>query len=185
MKIIKRTAKSFFKHAICHYAKKDRTYDDEIQCICSLQGTLELILKYFFIEQKGLESLFIKNSEKTRNFGDLLKEAKKDNLLNIQQKDFDLIKGFQDCRNQICHFGLPEIPHDLMNKIIELIINVFSELEYKETLYSQNEEMTNLLKEILGTDLYEKFVYQTDFKESSITRINQQNKATSICLECE
>lgn len=198
---IRTTFKSFFMHTIEHLTKSDPDFNDYLQVVFSLQESLELMVKYFLIETYGYrnvinkkqctcsdeqnENLLNSNQLKTKNYSDLLEILETKEAL-FDSEENELIRLFQQIRNQIVHMGVKIIDKTIINKTITLIVKVFSNLDYKEMIENQSgAKMENLLKNMIGEDLYNKLLERTDIINQTSKYALSNYACVHYCLECE
>ena len=193
------TFECFFKHSIKHFVQEPLENEDKIQCIFSLQEALELLLKFYIVEKMGyrsiiedsqagkpeseLQSLLDQGKLKTIGFGKALSLLKNSGECPIFEDDFDLIKDFQEARNQIAHMGYKTFPNTLLNGIFRLITSVFSDLEYLD--HGDGPDLFNALKFKLGNDLYYQFTSNKELREAAEDKADDVTDDVHHCLECE
>jgi len=192
------TFECFFKHSIKHFVEDPLEHEDKIQCIFSLQEALELLLKFYIVEKMGyrfiiedsqadkpedeLQSLLDQGKLKTIGFGKALSLLKNSDECPIFEDDFDLIKDFQEARNQIAHMGYKTFPNTLLNGIFRLITSVFSDLEYLD--HGDGPDLFNALKFKLGDDLYRQFTSNKELREAAEDKADDVTDDVHHCLEC-
>lgn len=193
----------FFKQSIKHYVVTNRQFDDDVLAVFSLQQALEIMLKIYFVEKIGYTSILQdkfrekKESElinllnsgnlKTIGYGDLLKKLKTESFCPLTPEDYDLIESFQIARNQIAHMGLDVVPEKLLDGILQLVTSVFTDLEYKDRINPSFEgELVNVLKLMLGNDLYNDFIHNTKLRTYSCKKAKEISQSeVHYCLECD
>lgn len=198
---LRKSFKSFFSHSIEHLTKIEPDYNDYLQGIFSLQESLEIMVKYYLTDLHGYKiiitekqrsnddktnkDLLDSNSLRTLSYGELIKILnEKDEPFSKEEKE--LISLFQETRNQIAHMGYEDIPKSVINKTITLIVKVFSNLDFKECIEnSDGEGMINLLKDLLGTDLYQQLLWKTDIIKQTEDYVSANYNNIHFCLECE
>lgn len=193
---------AFFRDGITHFLKSETSLDDKILCVFSLQEAMELLVKLYFLEERGYVSILIKkhktNTEeqnlqlfqnqdlKTLGYGELLEDLKSENDCPLSTDDFDLLEEFQKARNQIAHIGFKYISDELVSSAIDLIISVFSDLKYDERIRNnESEELRNILKELLGDDLFYDFTNKVRVRTRIENKLKTKFTETHYCLDCE
>ena len=202
--LLKNNFNSFFKHAIEHLTSEDNEYNRTMY-VFSIQAALETLVKIYVLFQYGvlvildfdqsheinyrpkaqdyLLDLLNKKKLKTREYNELKQIILND--LNFSYSEKNLIAEFQKLRNQIAHMGADSIESEFINKVNFLIARVFNDLDFKETI-SENYEMENTLKKILGYDLFTKYIEMTSIIQETEKYVAENNDEHSICycLEC-
>ena len=192
------TFECFFKHSVMHFVKEPLENEDKIQCVFSLQEALELLLKFYIVKKRGyrsiiedchagkteneLQSLLDQGKLKTIGFGKALSLLKNSGECPIFEDDFDLIKDFQEARNQIAHMGYKTFPNTLLNGIFRLVTSVFSDLEYLD--YGEAPDLFNALKFKLGNHLYCRFTSNKELREAAEDKADDITDEVHHCLEC-
>lgn len=202
--LLKNNFNSFFKHAIEHLTSEDNEYNRTMY-VFSIQAALESLVKLYVLYQYGIFDIIdqkqihekdgrLKSQEKlldmldkeelkTKGYNVLKDKIFK--ICNFTNTDKDLISKFQQLRNQIAHMGIGSFDINIVNTVNFLIAKVFNELDFKEKI-SENYEMENTLKKILGNDLFTKYIEMTSIIQETEKYVVDNNDEHSICycLEC-
>ena len=199
---IRTTFICFFRNTIYHYTQDPLTLDDKILCVFCMQQSLELLLKYAIVEEDGYEKIIYKNDIKkseselismlnegelrTKGYGELLNDVKEGGYFSLSSSDYLVISEFQKARNQIAHMGFEFISDDLLNGIVQILVSVFTDLEYKERLSQVNEEdMVNVLRLMLGNNLYFRLINKQELRDEAEKKVKKLTDNPYYCMECE
>lgn len=197
-KRLRSTCLSFLKHSIEHIVLTDTSYDNSLQILVNIQSSFELLLKLIVFKKKGWKSIVqtkhhscteksllndLKNGNlKTFGFDDIAKEIT--NSEEITPEDGELIKRFQLLRNQTVHLGFESLPKEIFYESIYLLSRVFNFLEYQESLSTTTVPISNFLEELLGHDLYRKFLDNTSIIADTTDRAFELFEKVNFCLWC-
>lgn len=200
---LKTNFKIFFRQSIKHYVKIERQNEDEVLAIFSLQQALELLLKIYYVEENGYKSILCERDRsldeteqlrllhsgdlKTLGYSKILGNLRNSRYCPLSESDYSMIENFQKARNQIAHLGLEMVSNDLLEGVLQLVTSVFTDLEYKDRVsYPFEGELVNVLKLMLGKELYRDFINNTKLREYARKKAeNTINGEIHYCIECE
>ncbi len=210
---LKKTCESYLRHTIEHLILQRDDYDNLLQIVINIQGALEAVIKLFIVKNKGYKEITIFKKHqytytevqllddlnngllKFCNYEELIEKVNLSptkesciNNLNDEFFEFDneiknIIKEFEKQRNQLIHIGLQSIKTESFYNAIRLIISIFTHFYYEaNSLYGS----FNYLEELLGSELFGKFVSLTGVKQEieTIALNKYDKKELKYCFGC-
>lgn len=202
--LLRKDFRYFFRHAIEHLVQEDTGFNQTMY-VFSIQQALELLVKIYVANHYGvlvvldfeqthdvrlrekseqeLLNLLNNNKLKTRDYNKLLEIFKTDADLNKQEKT--ILSRFQQMRNQIVHMGINSFSSSIASEVNRLVASIFNKLEFKEQV-GDKADMDNTLLQLLGEDLFKKYLSTTSIANDTETFIsnNYDSKSIYCCLEC-
>jgi ribosomal protein S27E len=190
------TFKKLLKHGMYHALIDHKNDDDYIQIIINIQGAIELLGKMKMIKDKGWKGIIlniksdisedkmiikINNGElKTIQYNDV--KTYLNETFELDNEELEILKSFQDRRNEIIHLGVNKLSKKIISEIIILLIRVFNKIGW----YDSDNILENQLADIFDDDLYKKLLANSDFVKKAIDYASSDIRydAQRYCIEC-
>lgn len=193
------TSRQLFVHALAHALAKEPTEHDVLQTIVNFQASLELLSKLYLLRRKGWKSIVDYKFHSYKE-SKLLAAISNGTIKTIQHwksrelafenlylnnDDLKLLDDFQDRRNQLMHLGLTNPSHEILNEAIWFFVRVIQQLDWKASLPTPDQYLSNSLRHIIGDKLFKKLVTNTCYVGESIDRAYELYPGSVMyCPEC-
>lgn len=196
---LKSTFKLYIRFALQN-ALSDNPSDNEVlQTIINMQAALELISKYFVLQNEGWKGIIISKFH-DRPESEILeliadgsiqttpywknKEYISDEIY-LNDDDRLLLEKFQKNRNQVMHLGMANSPKEILNESIWFMVRIINQLNWHDTLPSNEQYLSNCLESLLGVELYVRLLNSSCYISESIDRANEMYPDDiKHCLQC-
>jgi hypothetical protein len=166
------TFKVYLNHTLEHALKKELSEGDILQIIINAQAALELLSKLYILNNKGWRGIVDKKlhlepadkvakaiksgSARTNQYEEIKKSVLR--FIDLTDDDVELLKKFQDYRNQAMHLGIVGPSLEIASLAITLVVRIFHRLEWQRSLRHIDAYMANSMQAILGYSLYQKLM---------------------------
>lgn len=196
---LKKTFKLYIRCALENALCETPSESSVLQTIVNMQAALELLSKFFVLQQQGWKGIIKSNfhNKSETEILSLIDQGKIQTTAYWKNKDFIseeiylndddkmLLDKFQENRNQVMHLGMLNPSHDILNESIWFMVRIINQLNWQDTLPMKDQYLANSLNSLLGNELYTKLLNSSCYVDEAIDRAYElYPDEVKHCIQC-